>query len=739
MLSITGLVTSARTTPELAEGIWYWRANARDNAGNTGAWCTFKSFKVNALPVASNQLTDSQINPAHLTDFAPTLSWSYFDADGDTQVQRQVQVGTSENENSMWDSTVSTSSTAVIYAGFALSKNVTYYWRVRVYDNYQWSSWLYGGTFGLSPAFTPIFINGDNNFTSANGVVGGLGMENDPYIIENWVMSENGNGISISNTTSYFVVRNCLVENGGGNSYGISLDNVTNGKIENCTCDNNYKGISLYYSFNNTLNNNKCYNNGEEGIILTDYSFNNTLNNNKCSNNPLGIFIMAYSDNNNLTNNTCFKNSVYGIALGSSYNNILVKNMCDNNDAGIGLHSYSNNILTNNTFSNNRVGIDFWQFSSNNYIYHNNFINNVTQAYDYGSNYYDNGYPSGGNYWSDHAFVDNNRGENQNILGSDGIIDTPYNIMGASNLDLYPLINPISDAYVAQLTLNTTLVDARDETDTTITITTNQEGSIAVIKYDNNPGAPPQSGFEVLGKYIEVRTDVPTYNIVWPIEIKIYYTDNEVAKLGVPESHIRIFNWNGSNWVQEPNSGVNIENNYVWARVTHLSSFAPMGSVNSSPVGTASIQLATLMASPFVWGIRKATVTTSLVVNQGDNLHLIFLAYDNTVESDNVIWSRTAPGAQTVTLNMIIPHPIGNNVKRVKLVLADNAGNVILGNMAWYTVVQDDWSNRISWIILNWGSHTSPQQDQLSNEISAIILNWANVQTTTDQHDFSQP
>jgi hypothetical protein len=58
--------------------------------------------------------------------------------------------------------------------------------------------------------------------------------------------------------------------------------------------------------------------------------------------------------------------------------------------------------------------------------------------------------------------------------------------------------------------------------------------------------------------------------------------------------------------------------------------------------------------------------------------------------------------------------------------------------MAWYTVVQDDWSNRISWIILNWASHSSPQQDQLSNEISTIILSWAGVPTVRDQHDFSQ-
>jgi hypothetical protein len=128
----------------------------------------------------------------------------------------------------------------------------------------------------------------------------------------------------------------------------------------------------------------------------------------------------------------------------------------------------------------------------------------------------------------------------------------------------------------------------------------------------------------------------------------------------------------------------------------------------------------------------------NLLVSKGDNLHLMFLKYDNvTVETENVIWSRTAPGAQTVVLtNLIIMNTENVSVSRVKLVLTDNAGNVIWDNMAWYTPVQDDWSNRISWIILNWAGHNSSQQDQLSNEISTIILKWGNVPSTRDQRDF---
>jgi len=199
---------------------------------------------------------------------------------------------------------------------------------------------------------------------------------------------------------------------------------------------------------------------------------------------------------------------------------------------------------------------------------------------------------------------------------------------------------------------------------------------------------------------------------------------------------------------------ISAENEPLWVlyngmpvQVSKMMFISPENVPTTPCTGTASIWPATGSppAAPFLCGIRKAKTTENLVVNTGDNLRLRFLAQDNvTVENEAVIWSRTAPGAQTVNLtNLIVPHdnnlpyPLFN-VKRVKLVLTDSAGTVILDNMAWYRAVQDDWGNRITWIILNWASHNSSQQDQLGNEISQIILNWASTPTVRDQHDFSQ-
>jgi hypothetical protein len=54
---------------------------------------------------------------------------------------------------------------------------------------------------------------------------------------------------------------------------------------------------------------------------------------------------------------------------------------------------------------------------------------------------WDDGYPSGGNYWSDYRGVDLYSGPYQNETGSDGIGDTPY-VIDENNVDHYPLMNP---------------------------------------------------------------------------------------------------------------------------------------------------------------------------------------------------------------------------------------------------------------------------------------------------------
>jgi parallel beta-helix repeat protein len=112
-----------------------------------------------------------------------------------------------------------------------------------------------------------------------------------------------------------------------------------------------------------------------------------------------------------------------------------------NNGEGLLLAHTSNSRITDNSITNNDWGIGL-SSSLNNSIYHNNFVNNTLQVCTEGStDVWDDGYPSGGNYWSDYTGVDVKRGPSQDQSGSDGIGDTPY-VIDADDVDRYPLMNP---------------------------------------------------------------------------------------------------------------------------------------------------------------------------------------------------------------------------------------------------------------------------------------------------------
>jgi len=127
----------------------------------------------------------------------------------------------------------------------------------------------------------PIHIVGDANFTSANGVVGGSGTPDDPYIIEGWEIDAEGGEycIRIENTNAYFIIRNCRVYNAsdpfGGS--GIELICVQNGCIENNIICFNDEGIYIIDDSNYIfIKNNICIRNDDAGI-RSYYSENVTI------------------------------------------------------------------------------------------------------------------------------------------------------------------------------------------------------------------------------------------------------------------------------------------------------------------------------------------------------------------------------------------------------------------------------------------------------------------------------
>jgi len=106
----------------------------------------------------------------------------------------------------------------------------------------------------------------------------------------------------------------------------------------------------------------------------------------------------------------------------------------------LGDPSGGNRIVENYIDSNVECGL--LVSSSGNRIYHN-IVSNPLNVVIIGSPDcdWDNGYPSGGNFWSDYAGIDIKSGAGQNLPGSDGIGDTQY-VIAEGAIDRYPLMQP---------------------------------------------------------------------------------------------------------------------------------------------------------------------------------------------------------------------------------------------------------------------------------------------------------
>ncbi len=233
-----------------------------------------------------------------------------------------------------------------------------------------------------------IYIDGDSGFTPSNGVVGGDGTASNPYRISNWIITPLvGSGICIRNTTSYFIVENCYIL-GDRRVYGIHLDNVTNGRIVNCTCINCGFGVLLTSSSNNIVENCRCtYCSYGVSINGCPYGYEASSNHN----------IIRYCVVSN-----CWR-GIYFCCLPSSYDNLIYKCMIYNNNLGIVLdHCVHYVLITHCNISNNEIGINIVYDSSDNYITGNIFKGNREHARDNCRNHWDNGETLGGNYWEGH-------------------------------------------------------------------------------------------------------------------------------------------------------------------------------------------------------------------------------------------------------------------------------------------------------------------------------------------------
>ncbi len=222
---------------------------------------------------------------------------------------------------------------------------------------------------------------------------------------------------------------------------GIELSESNHNTIGDNTLSAGGDGIVVQRSADNILKGNLAESNRDSGIILNSTSSGNTVTRNITRLNSGGIALGGASCHNTISDNDVTGNKHLGVALYFFSNENLVTNnritgngVGVTNGAGVLLMQASGNQFSNNTVAGNSRGM-WLSYPDNdaflgggNEIYHNNFIDNETQALITGwrstPDSFSKQAPIGGNFWGNWTTPDAN---------GDGVVDSAYLISGGAD------------------------------------------------------------------------------------------------------------------------------------------------------------------------------------------------------------------------------------------------------------------------------------------------------------------
>jgi parallel beta-helix repeat protein len=331
-----------------------------------------------------------------------------------------------------------------------------------VKSDWTWTETIYIRADGsVEPDTAPISTVDNITYTFTDNIVGDFPEGSDAIVVERDNIIVDGAGYTLQGNLSYLSsgiflpngISNITIQNTRIKGFydGIYLDQMSsNNTLFENNITNNSWGIAVWGSFNNSIHGNNIMAN-DMGITVAGalIPFYNAIFENKITNNTINGITLIYIVGAAIFGNSITANNNIGINLVDSNNNTICENnIASNEGCGVRLAHSSNNILSGNNITSNNFGIRLDTSATDNKMYHNNFINNTQQVETLPSpkNIWDDGYPSGGNYWSNYTDVDLCNGPHQNITGSDGIWDHPY-IIDANNTDNYPLISswPLSN------------------------------------------------------------------------------------------------------------------------------------------------------------------------------------------------------------------------------------------------------------------------------------------------------
>ena len=238
------------------------------------------------------------------------------------------------------------------------------------------------------------------------------------------VIPQGAGQVILANCTNVVVRDQELLNTSSGIKVGFS-SNIT--LTENTISGSHWDGIGFVSSTDSTISFNNISDSVEWGLWHSSSS-NNTIEYNLISNTIVGAMKGA------------------GIDFWDSHWNIVSGNKLQDNEFGMHLtFDSTNNLIINNSLENEWTSFQLRSTTDGNWIYHNNILTHASRAIDLtDTNSWDNGYPSGGNYWMDYAGVDLCSGPNQDVCPDpDGIGDTPY-VLDIDSRDRYPLMSPVT-------------------------------------------------------------------------------------------------------------------------------------------------------------------------------------------------------------------------------------------------------------------------------------------------------
>ncbi|GAA5044811.1 right-handed parallel beta-helix repeat-containing protein [Haladaptatus pallidirubidus] len=395
----------------------------------------------------------------------------------------------------------------------------------------------------------------------------------DDGTVRDATITRTNNGVefdaSDDGTVSNVTIRDGLLS-------GVVLSETTDTTVSDVrSIENDERGIYLFHSDNNALRDvtaNRNRGMGRGGVVLSD-SNNNSLSNVTARENPANGILVWNGDENTMSEVTTDDNG-YGVVIEGSQNSVTNATVTKSTNQAIRIEG-ADNAFRNVDASPNTGGVLLLGENQT-------LVNTTVGAF---------GLAQARRL---EIGARNSTLKNTTVNGSEGT-EITFNGDAANNTLINTTIpnSEASDAiFLLAGTTNNTLINtfvsgeyytnafrSLGNDDTTAINFSLETATISfrsrAVEIEKTQTVPPSpEGYRDIGQYVNVTNTSEDSSI----DLKVHYSDDDVAQAGVDESTLRIWKYDGGSWTEvPPPNGVNTEANVVYANVTNFSAFAPLG------------------------------------------------------------------------------------------------------------------------------------------------------------------